>query len=80
MSSKNHKEVHGNNQLVANTTGKEQRSKYQNELTKKKRMCELNNQFKRILGKFLQWGDALKACFESVIIFLSNMFELNMLS
>ena len=35
----------------------------------------LNNQFKGILGKFLQ-GDAPKAwCLESVIIFLSNMFQ-----
>jgi len=38
MSSKNHKEVHGNKQHVANTAGMEQRSKYQNELTKKKRI------------------------------------------
>ena len=38
MSSKNHKEVHGNKRLVANTASMEQRSKYQNELTKKKRI------------------------------------------
>ena len=38
MSSKNHKEVHGNKRHVANTAGIEQRSKYQNELTKKKRI------------------------------------------
>jgi hypothetical protein len=37
MSSKNHKEVHENKRHVANTAGMEQRSKYQNELTKKKR-------------------------------------------
>ena len=30
MSSKNHKEVHGNKGHVANTAGIEQRSKYQN--------------------------------------------------
>ena len=36
MSSKEHKEVHGTNKRhVANTAGMEQRSKYQNELTKK---------------------------------------------
>ena len=38
MSSRNHKEVHGNKRHVANTAGMEQRSKYQNELTKKKRI------------------------------------------
>ena len=41
------------------------------------RECQnvLNNHFEGILGKFLQ-GDAPKAwCFESVIIFLSNMFQ-----
>ncbi len=38
MSSKNHKEVLGNKRHVANTAGMEQRSKYQNELTKKKRV------------------------------------------
>ena len=37
MSSRNHKEVHGNKRHVANTAGMEQRSKFQNELTKKKR-------------------------------------------
>jgi hypothetical protein len=35
MSSKNHKDVHGNKQHMANTAGMEQRSKYQNEFTKK---------------------------------------------
>ena len=35
----------------------------------------LNNQFKGILGNFLK-GDAPKAhCFESLIIFISNMFQ-----
>ena len=38
MSSKTHKEVHGKKQHVPNTAGMEQRSKYQNELTKKKRI------------------------------------------
>ena len=38
MSSKNHKEVHGNKRHVAITAGMEQRSKYQTELTKKKRI------------------------------------------
>ena len=38
MSSKNHKEVHGNKRHVANTVSLEQISKYQNELTKKKRI------------------------------------------
>ena len=38
MSSKNHKEVHGNKRHVANTAGMEQRSKFQNELTKNKRL------------------------------------------
>ena len=39
MSSRNHKEVHGNNKRhVANTAGMEQRSKYQNELTEKTRI------------------------------------------
>jgi len=38
MFSKNHKEVHGNKRDVANTAGMEQRCKYQNELTKKKRI------------------------------------------
>ena len=39
MSSKNHKEIHGNKRHVANTAGTmEQRSKYQNEITKKKRI------------------------------------------
>ena len=38
MSSKNHKEVHGNKRHVANTASMEQRSKYQNELTKKQRI------------------------------------------
>ena len=38
MSSQNHKEVHGNKRHVENTAGIEQRSKYQNELTKKKRI------------------------------------------
>ncbi len=39
MSSRNHKEVHGTNKRhVANTAGMEQRSKYQNELTNKKRI------------------------------------------
>ena len=40
MSSRNHKEVHGNKRHVANTAGKEQRSKFLNELTKKKRTGE----------------------------------------
>ena len=34
---KTHKEFHGNKRHVANTAGMEQRSKYQNESTKKKR-------------------------------------------
>ena len=38
MSPKNYKEVHGNKRRVANAAGMEQRSKYQNELTKKKRI------------------------------------------
>jgi len=38
MSSKNHKEVHGNKRHVANTAGMEQRGKYQHEITKKKRI------------------------------------------
>ena len=38
MSPKNYKEVHGNKRHVANAAGMEQRSKYQNELTKKKRI------------------------------------------
>ena len=38
MSSKNNKEFHGNKRHVANTAGMEQRSKYQNELAKKKRI------------------------------------------
>ena len=38
MSSRNHKEVHGNKRHVANTAGMEQRSKYQNELTEKTRI------------------------------------------
>ena len=38
MSSRNHKEVHGNKRYVTNTAGIEQRSKFQNEFTKKKRI------------------------------------------
>jgi hypothetical protein len=38
MSSKNHKEVHGNKRHAANAAGRKQRSKFQNELTKKKRI------------------------------------------
>ena len=38
MSSKTQKEVHGNMRHVANTAGMKQRSKYQNELTKEKRI------------------------------------------
>ena len=38
MPSKNHKEVNGSKRHVANTAGMEQRSKYQNEFTKKKRI------------------------------------------
>ena len=50
MSSKNHKEVHGNKRHVANTAGMEQRSKYQNELTKKKRIGDYRKQPNRRLG------------------------------
>jgi hypothetical protein len=42
MSSKNHKEVHGNKRHVANTAGMEQRSKYQNELNKEKANRQLS--------------------------------------
>ena len=38
MSSRNHEEVHGNKRHVANTASMEQRSKYQNEFAKKKRI------------------------------------------
>ena len=48
MSSKDHKEVHGNKRHVANTTGiMEQRSKYQNELTKKKRIGDYPKELNR---------------------------------
>ena len=40
MSSKKHKEVHGNKRQVTNTAGMEQISKFQNELTKKKRIAD----------------------------------------
>jgi hypothetical protein len=40
MSSKNHKEFHGNKRHVANTAGMEQTGKYQNELIKKKRISD----------------------------------------
>ena len=50
MSSKNHKEVHGNKQHVANTAGMEQRSKSQNELTKKKRIGDYPKQPNRQQG------------------------------
>jgi len=44
MSSRNHKEFHGNKRHLANTAGKEQRSKYQNEITKKKRIDDYPKQ------------------------------------
>ena len=48
MSSKDHKEVHGNKRHVANTAGiMEQRSKYQNELTKKKRIGDYPKELNR---------------------------------
>ena len=50
MSSRNHKEVHGNKRHVANTAGIEQRSKFQNEFTKKKRMGDYPKQPNRRLG------------------------------
>ena len=50
MSSRNHKEVHGNKRHVANTAGMEQRSKYQNELSKKKRIGDYPKQPNRRLG------------------------------
>ena len=50
MSSRNHKEVHGNKRHVANTAGMEQRSKFQNELTKKKRTGDYPTQPNRRLG------------------------------
>ena len=50
MSSKNHKEVHGNKRHVANTAGMEQRSKYQNELTKKKRIGDYPKETNRQQG------------------------------
>ena len=50
MSSRNHKEVHGNKRHVANTAGMEQRSNFQNELTKKKRIGDYPKQPNRRLG------------------------------
>jgi hypothetical protein len=50
MSSRNHKEVHGNKRHVANTAGMEQRSKYQNEITKKKRIGDYPKQPNRRQG------------------------------
>ena len=50
MSSRNHKEVHGNKQHVVNTAGMEQRSKFQNELTKKKQTGDYPKQPNRRLG------------------------------
>jgi hypothetical protein len=44
MSSRIHKEVHGNKRHVANTAGIEQRSKFQNEFTKKKRIGDYPKQ------------------------------------
>ena len=50
MSSRNHREVHGNKQHMANTAGIEQRSKFQNEFTKKKRIGDYPKQTNRGLG------------------------------
>ena len=50
MSSKNHKEVLGNKRHVPNTAGMEQRSKYQNELTKKKRIGDYPKESNRQQG------------------------------
>ena len=50
MSSRNHKEVHGKKRHVANTAGMEQRSKFQNEFTKKKRIGDYPKQPNRRLG------------------------------
>ena len=50
MSSRNHKEFHGNKRHVANTAGMEQRSKFQNEFTKKKRIGNYPKQHNRRLG------------------------------
>ena len=52
MSSKNHKEVHGNKRNVANTAGIEQRSKYQNEITKKKWIGDYPKEPNRQQGLF----------------------------
>ena len=50
MSSRNHKEVHGNKRHVANTAGMEQRGKYHNEITKKKRIGDYPKEPNRRLG------------------------------
>ena len=50
MSSRNHKEVHGNKRHVANTAGMEQRSKFQNEFTKEKRIGDYPKQPNRRVG------------------------------
>ena len=50
MSSRINKEVHGNKRHVANPAGKEQRSKFPNELTKKKRIGDYPKQPNRRLG------------------------------
>ena len=50
MSSRNHKEVHGNKRPVANTAGMEQRSNYHNDLTKKKQIGDYPKEPNRRLG------------------------------
>ena len=50
MSSRNHKEVHGNKRHVADTAGIEQRSNFQNEFTKKKRIGDYPKQPNRRLA------------------------------
>ena len=50
MSSKNHKEVHGNKRHVTNTAVMEQRSKFQNKFTKKKRIGDYPKQPNGQLG------------------------------
>ena len=50
MSSRNHKEVHGNKRHVANPAGMEQRSKFQNKFTKKKRIGDYPKQPNQRLG------------------------------
>ena len=50
MSSRNHKEAHGNKRHVSNTASMEERSKFQNEFTKKKRIGDYQEQPNRRLG------------------------------